>query len=672
MNNDIIKKIEYLKTEINKHNYNYYVLNQPVVNDFEFDQLLSQLIDLENSFPELITPDSPTQRVGSDLTKEFRTIKHKFPMLSLSNTYSSDELYEFDRRVKEGLKGEIKIEYVTELKIDGVSVSLSYKKGKFDFAVTRGDGTQGDEITNNVKTIRSVPLLVDKVKHLGDEFETRGEIFMYLDGFKRLNAEREKSGEKLFANPRNSTAGTIKLQDPKIVAKRPLDIFVYYLLSENTEYKSQFENLELLKDSGFKVNPNYRLNKNIDEVIEYCKYWEKKRYDLPYEIDGVVIKVNSIEQQLRLGNIAKSPRWATSYKFKAQQTKTKLNNISWQVGRTGAVTPVAHLEPVFLAGSTISRATLHNIEEIQRKDLRVGDTVVIEKGGDVIPKIISVDLDKRKKESKPVEIPAQCPVCKNELLQPVGEVAIYCDNAQCDAQLKGRIIHFASRGAMDIEGLGEALIKLFVDEGYIKSYADIYKLYTHREELINIDGLGEKSVDNILEAIDKSKQQPFEKLLFAFGIRYVGAGAAVRLVDAFNNLEQLKNASIEDIENVPDIGPSVSSSLKQFFDNDENEIIIRKLIEAGLNFKGAEKKVVQNIFDGKSFVLTGTLNSMTRDEAKKKILSFGGKVVSSVSKNTDYLLAGDKAGSKIKKAEELGIEIIGEEHFNKLINNSNV
>ncbi len=664
------QRIEELRELIREHDYNYFILAQPKISDYEFDQLLNELIKLENDNPQFITTDSPTQRVGSDLTKEFKSVQHKIPMLSLSNTYSETELIDFDRRVREGLPKNEKIEYVCELKIDGLSVSLRYINGKLDVAATRGDGTVGEDVTNNVKTIRTVPLVIKKPAEQKlnlNEFEVRGEVFMELEAFKKLNEERELNGEKTFANPRNSSAGTLKLQDPQLVAKRPLQIFVYYLFSERDELTSQSENLILLGELGFRINKNYRVCKNIEEVLQFCDEWEGKRNELPYEIDGVVIKVNSLKQQKILGTIAKSPRWAVAFKFKAKQANTKLNKITWQVGRTGTLTPVAELEPVFLAGSTISRATLHNIDEIKRKDIREGDWVVIEKGGDVIPKVVSVDFSKRTKDSAEVKVPSKCPVCSSKLFQSEEEVAIYCENNLCPAQVKGRISHFASRGAMDIEGLGEALINLFVDLNYLKDYSDIYTLKEKRNELIQIERLGEKSIDNLLNAIEVSKKKPFNKVLFALGIRYVGSGAANKLADHFLSVEKLSSVSEEEIESVHEIGSSISKSVKRFFANTQNRKIIEHLKKAGLNLAGEKKINESNLFEGKSFVLTGTLSSMSRENAKEIIQSHGGTVVSTVSKNTSYVVAGDSPGSKLDKAQKLGVSVLSEEQFLEMI-----
>ena len=676
MTDSVEKRIQKLREEIEKYDYYYYVLAQPLISDEEYDKLYKELEKLEAENPHLITPDSPTQRVGKDLTKEFKPVNHLVPMLSLANTYDEQDVYDFDRRVHEGLPANEKVEYVVEYKIDGASVSLRYIDGKLFTAATRGDGTVGEEITNNVKTIKAVPLKIKKpagTKYKLNDFEARGEIYMNISDFEALNREREKNGEKLFANPRNSAAGTLKLQNPQIVASRKLNIFLYSLISLEDEFQSQSENLELLKQMGFRVNPDYRVCKNIEEVLQVCKEFEEKRDTLEYEIDGAVIKVNSIRQQNILGSIAKSPRWAVAYKFKAKQAFTYVRDIVWQVGRTGAVTPVAELEPVRLAGSTISRATLHNYDEIKRKDIRVGDKVVIEKGGDVIPKVVAVITEERKSSSKPTKPPERCPVCKSKLYKPEDEVALYCENPECPAQIKARLIHFASRGAMDIEGLGEALVDLFVEKGFLKTFSDIYELKNHRDELIQIERLGEKSVDNLLNAIEKSKSQPFEKVLFALGIRYVGAGVAQKLAEHFGSIDALINASEEEILSVYEIGPSISRSVKQFFSDKHNLELIEKLKKAGLNFSSEQKKPVKdNFFKDKTFVLTGTLSSFSRDEAAARIKRLGGKVASSVSKNTDYVIAGEKAGSKLDKAKSLGVNILNEEEFLKLLEENKV
>ncbi len=665
MKTNVDQKINELREKIREYDYYYYVLAESKVSDYEYDKLLKELESLEQKYPEYITPDSPTQRVGSDLTKEFLPVKHQIPMLSLANSYNSEDLLDFDKRIKNLLNITENIEYVTELKIDGVSISLLYEDSKLKRAATRGDGFTGEDVTNNIKTIRSIPLSVKTDTPIS--FEVRGEVFMEIEQFNKLNNQRKNEGLKLFANPRNSTAGTLKLQDPKIVNARPLDVFTYYLYSEQISFETHLENLGFLKKLGFKVNTNFRLCKNINEVLNYCSYWEEKRNELPYEIDGVVIKVNNIKFQNELGNVAKSPRWAIAFKFKAQQITTKLNKITWQVGRTGAVTPVAELEPVFLAGSTISRATLHNKDEIKRKDIREGDIVVIEKGGDVIPKVVKVVLEKRSQDSKEIIIPTTCPVCGEKLFQPEDEVAIYCTNNLCPAQIKGRIEHFASRGAMDIEGLGESLVSLFVDLGLLKSITDIYELKNKRDKLIDIERLGEKSVDNLLEAIEKSKQQPFERVLFALGIRYVGTGVAKKLVKELKNIDKIITSSKEKIEEIPEIGPSIAQSLKDYFSKSENLEIIEKLKIAGLKFEIEENENADNSLTNTTFVLTGTLDNYSREEAKAEIEKRGGKVSSSVSKKTTYVLAGEKPGSKIDKAKKLNVKIINETEFEKLI-----
>ena len=676
MSSAIEKKIISLRDEIREHDYKYFILAQPVITDEKYDKLLKELERLEAENPDLITPDSPTQRVGSDLTKEFKPVEHKIPMLSLSNTYSEDELYDFDRRVKEGLTSGAKVEYLVELKIDGASVSINYVDGYLKTASTRGDGTIGEEITNNVRTIKSIPLKIKKDKsipYLLNDFEVRGEIFMNIEDFENLNKERAKSGEKTFANPRNSTAGTLKLQNPKIVSKRPLNSFLYSLISPEDELKSQEENLLIIKKLGFKVNPNYKKCNSVEEVIKVCHEFEKLRDELEYEIDGAVIKVNSVQQQNRLGSIARAPRWAVAFKFKAKQASTIVKDIIWQVGRTGAITPVAELEPIFLSGSTISRATLHNFDEIQRKDIRVGDTVLIEKGGDVIPKVVEVNLSRRTASNKKVKPPDKCPTCGSKLFKPEGEVAYYCENTECPEQIKGRIEHFASRGAMDIEGLGESLIDLFVNKGFLKTYGDIYKLKNRKDELISIDRLGEKSVSNLLNSIEKSKDKPFDKVLFALGIRYVGSGAAKKLATHFEALDSLMDASEEEITKVYEIGESISKSVKKFFNDSHNKKILGELKKVGLKFSFVNAKstfVRENFFKGKNFVLTGTLSAFTRQDAEEIITGFGGNVSSSLTKKTDYVLAGEKAGSKLDKAKDLGIKILDEIEFQEKIKES--
>jgi DNA ligase (NAD+) len=663
MSSKLEKEIKSLRETVSEHDYRYYVLADPIISDLEYDTLLKKLEKLEAEHPEFITKDSPTQRVGQDLTKEFKPVRHKIPMLSLANTYNDNELFDFDRRVREALADNENVEYIVEFKIDGASVSLNYINGVLNTAATRGDGTIGEEITTNVRTMKTIPLRLHynkSTRYKLSDIEVRGEIFMNIKDFEKLNKEREKKGERLFANPRNSSAGTLKMQDPREVAKRPLNNFTYTLISPGDNLKSHEENLEILNMLGFKTNPHYTKCTSIESVIEICRKFESMRDELDYEIDGAVIKVNSLAQQEILGSIAKSPRWAVAFKFKAKQVYTRINKIVWQVGRTGAVTPVAELEPVLLAGSTISRATLHNMDEIRRKDIREGDKVVLEKGGDVIPKVVAVILSERKKGSKKVKAPQKCPVCKTPLYNPEGEVAYYCENTECSAQIKGRIEHFASRGAMDIEGLGEALIDIFVERKFLISYADIYHLYKIREKLVAIERLGEKSIDNLLKAIEQSKKKPFEKVLFAIGIRYVGAGVARKLADSVKSIDNLINTSEEKLVEIEDIGESIARSVKQFFSNRMNLENIKRLKAAGLNFKKKKTAGKKNFFSGKIFVLTGKLNKYTREEAGEYIEQLGGKLTSSISKNTSYLIAGEKAGSKLNKAKDLGIDVLTE------------
>jgi len=664
---DVKKRIEKLRKLINKYDYEYYVLAQPSISDYEYDQLMKELERLEKEHPELITPDSPTQRVSGQPIKEFPTVTHRKPMLSLANTYNEMEFREFDQRVRQALPGE-KVEYVVELKIDGVAISLHYRNGRFERGVTRGDGIQGDDITPNLRTIRSIPLVVRDTQSVPEFFEVRGEIYMSKEAFRRLNAEREEQGEPLFANPRNAAAGSLKLQDPRIVAKRGLSMFAYYLDADEAGFVKpyHYENLKLLQSLGFPVNPHFRLCQSLEEVFDFVNEWEAKRDSLPYEIDGVVVKVNNLEQQARLGATAKNPRWAISFKFKAERAETLLEKITWQVGRTGIVTPVAELQPVQLAGTTVSRATLHNVDEIKRKDIRERDYVFIEKGGDIIPKVVGVNLSKRPKDSKPVEIPKTCPVCGTELVQFEGEVAIRCPNISCPAQIKRSIEHFASRGAMDIEGLGTALVEMLVDRGMVKDIADIYQL--RKEEVAGLERMGDKSAQNLMEAIEKSKNQPLDRLIFALGIPYIGANAAKILARHFKSLEALQKVSKEKLEQIEGIGEKMAESIVRYFNNEQNQKILKRLIEAGVKTRLEESEEQQNqALQGLTFVLTGTLPHLKREEAKALIEKYGGKVSSSVSRKTSYVLAGEEPGSKLQKAKELGVPIIDEATFLQMI-----
>lgn len=663
----ILKRVETLRTKLREHDYRYYVLAQPVIADEEYDRLMRELMELEGRHPDLAAPDSPTQRVGGQPAKEFPTVTHAVPMLSLSNTYSEEEVQDFDRRIR-SLLGKEPFQYVCELKFDGVAVSLLYRDGVLVRGATRGDGVQGDDITQNLKTIRSIPLRVLGKKKGPADFEVRGEVYMEREDFRRMNEERELAGEKTFINPRNSTAGTLKLQDSKIVATRPLRFAAYYLRAEQFDLQSHYGNLKLLREFGFPVSTHARLCRSIGEVTEYWKSWEDRRDDLPYDIDGVVVKVDSIRQQERLGAIAKSPRWAIAFKFASRKATTTLKEITLQVGRVGTITPVAELEPVFVGGSTVSRATLHNEDYIRELDIRIGDTVVVEKGGDVIPKVSAVVAEGRRPGSKRFVMPKTCPDCGSGIFRPPDEANYYCENSECPAQVKGRIEHFAHRGAMDIEGLGEAIVDQLVGLGLVRNYTDLYTLAGKRKQLVGLERWGEKSVENLLNAIEASKKKPFPRVLFAMGIRHVGAGVARLVVNHFSSMDAIVNASKEDFESVPGIGPRIAESLFRFFSESHNRKIVRKLREAGVQLEEQQKKKEGNsLIVGKTFVLTGTLSGLTRDEAKEKIELLGGKVTSSVSKKTDYVVVGEEAGSKLDKARSLGVRILDETAFLNMI-----
>ena len=663
---ELRKRVDHLRSQIEDHNYKYYVLAEPSISDFEYDKLLQELLDLESANPEFITADSPSQRVGGQPTKEFPPYTHSKPMLSLSNTYNEDELNDFDKRIKTIL-GDEPVEFVTELKLDGAAIALIYKDGKFFAGATRGDGFQGDEITNNLKTIRSIPLKLRNTKQEMLNIEVRGEVFMKHTDFLKINSEKELSGEKLFVNPRNAAAGTLKLLDPKTVSERNLSIFIYYLYSDTVLSETHYDNLKILSDIGFPVNSNYRLCKDIKEVMEYCNEWEKKRDKLPYDIDGVVIKVNSIRQQNILGAIAKSPRWAIAYKFEAKKANTKLKGITLQVGRVGTITPVAELEPVFLAGSTISRATLHNENFIQENDIRVGDYVWIEKGGDVIPKVTAVELTKRTSDIKPFKMPDSCPVCGSAIIRSEEEAAYYCENSECSAQVKGRITHFSSRTCMDIEGLGEAVVEQLVENNFIGNIADIYDLKSKYDELVLLDRQGKKSISNLIDSIEESKKKPFNRILFGLGIRFVGSGSAKVLASYFKNISSLMEADAATLESVYEIGPRIAASVERFFKDKNNLKIIERLKSAGLNFAEKEKNGINNnILAGKTFVLTGELEAITREEAKAKIESLGGKVTTSVSKKTSFVIVGSEPGSKYNKALQLNVPILNKDEFLKM------
>ncbi len=668
----IIDKVKKLRDKILDADYRYYVLARPNIDDYAYDMMMKELIELEKKYPELLTPDSPSQRVGGTITKEFPTVNHEVPMLSLTNSYDETDLLEFDKRVRNILKDE-KFRYVCELKFDGAAVTLIYQDGLFVRGATRGDGLQGDDMTTNVKTIRSVPLRIlnDKKAFKNLNIEVRGEVFIKKDDFIRINEKQEEAGEKLYANPRNTCAGTLKLKDSKIVASRNLNMFCYYLRhrdsAEQSKLNSHFRNMQILKELKFPVNSYISLKNDINEVIKFCEEIDLVREQLPYEIDGVVVKIDSLSQQERLGSIARSPRWSIAYKFKAKQAVTKLNKIILQVGRIGTITPVAELEPVFLAGSTISRATLHNSDEIERKDIREGDYVKIEKGGDVIPKVVEVLKEKRKKSSRLFKMPPNCPVCNSKLIRIETEANYYCINYLCPAQVQGRIEHFVSRNAMDIEGLGYSIIEKFISLGLLKDISDVYKLKKHEKELKQLEGFGEKSIDNIMRAIEESKQKPFDKVLFAIGIRHVGERTAKLLAKHFHDIESLQNASKEDIENVKEIGPKIAESVYDFFYKSSNRDLVNKLKKEGLKFSSESQKPGTNKLEGLTFVLTGTLENYPREKAKEIIENLGGKVSSSVSKLTNYVLAGSEAGSKLDKAKTLGVKVIDEKEFEKII-----
>jgi DNA ligase (NAD+) len=663
---DILKKVEELREKITDADYKYYTLDEPDISDYEYDIMMKELEKYEQENPELITPDSPTRRVSGEPTKKFEVVTHEVPMLSLSNSYSFDELIDFDTRIKNLIPEQL-YEYVCELKFDGLAVSLIYENGIFVRGATRGDGTKGDDVTNNLKTIRSIPLKVNSDKY--KNFEVRGEVFIKKDDFEKINEEQELRGEKLFANARNTAAGTLKLKDNKVVASRPLNIFIYYFRTNDTILKSHYENIGILKSLKFPVNTYSKKVNSIEEVKKFCDEIEEIRDTLPYEIDGVVVKVNSLSQQDILGSVAKSPRWAIAYKFKAKQQTTKIKEITLQVGRVGTITPVAELEPVLLAGSTISRATLHNFDELKKKNIRVGATVKIEKGGDVIPKVVEVIEDDIFKRLPEYINPTHCPVCNSKLEKPEEEVSFYCVNYFCPAQVQGRIEHFVQRDAMEIEGLGTSIIEIFIKKGFIKDFTDIYNLKNYRDELVNLERFGEKSITNILSAIEESKKKPFDKVLFAIGIRHIGEKTAKIIAKHFGSVEKLSAASIEEISNVYEIGPKIAKSIKDFFEEEKSKTLIRKLKEKGLNLeidKSVKMKFNAN-FKDKTFVLTGTLEKYTRDKASQIIEDFGGRVSSSVSKKTDYVLAGSEAGSKLDKAKKLGVKIIDEKDFGKMI-----
>ncbi len=663
------KAIQALSEKINYHSDLYYQKSTSEISDLEFDQLLKQLIKLEEQFPELKLPDSPAQRVGGTINKEFPSVVHKYPMLSLGNTYSQQELEDFDGRVAKGLDGEA-YEYFCELKFDGTSISLTYENGLLAYGATRGDGVRGDDVTANVKTIKSLPLRI-KSKNAPKEFEVRGEIFLPKNVFKQLNKDREDIGEETYANARNTGSGTLKMQNSSEVAKRKLDCYLYYLLGDDIEVKTHSEAISKLESWGFQVSPTYRKCKSITEVLKYIHQWEKGRTELPLETDGVVIKVNDLDQQERLGYTAKSPRWAIAYKYKSESLSTRLNGITYQVGRTGAITPVAELEPVLLAGTTVKRASLHNANEIARLDLKMGDYVFVEKGGEIIPKVTGVDLSKRKEKAKLIEYITNCPECKTELIRVEGEANHYCPNEKgCPPQIKGRIEHFIGRKSMDIDSMGEKTIEQLYNLGLIKSPADLYDL--KKEDLLKLEGFKELSVKNILSGIEASKVTPFASVLFAIGIRYVGKTVAEKLARYFKSIDTIAKATYDELLGAPEVGEKIAQSVVAFFSRPENIREIDRLKKAGLQLASDEKEPekVSSILENKSFVISGTFQKYERDHLKDIIIANGGRVLSGVSGKLDYLVAGENMGpSKLEKAEKLGVKIISEHEFDQMLTN---
>ncbi|MBI6116455.1 NAD-dependent DNA ligase LigA [Salegentibacter maritimus] len=661
----IQEKIKQLREELHRHNYLYYIEDKPEISDYDFDMKLKELQQLEEQHPEFEDSNSPTRRVGGAITKNFNTVVHDHRMYSLSNSYSKEELEDWEKRIEKAIGG--KVQYVCELKYDGASISLTYENGMLKRAVTRGDGFQGDDVTNNIKTIKSVPL---KLK--GDfpkKFDIRGEIVLPYEGFAKMNAERIEAGEEPYANPRNTASGSLKLQDSAEVAKRPLDCLLYSLVADSLPVKSQFEGLEKAREWGFKVPAEAELKNSIAEVLEYVNYWDQYRHDLPYETDGVVVKVNSFDQQDELGYTAKSPRWAMAYKFKAEQESTKLNKITYQVGRTGAITPVANLDPVQLAGTTVKRASLHNADQIEKLDVREGDIVFVEKGGEIIPKIVGVDFTQRDPATPETQYAETCPECDSELVRKEGEAQHYCPNYHgCPPQIIGRIQHFISRKAMDIEGLGGETVALLVNANLIANYADLYTL--KKEDVLPLERMAEKSADNLINGIEKSKEIPFERVLFALGIRYVGETVAKKLAIYYKSIDALASANIEDLTSVDEIGERIAQSVTDFFASEENKVIIERLKDYGLQLEIAVEEL-ENQSDklgGNTFVISGVFEKVSRNELKKMIEDNGGKVSGSISGKTNYLVAGDNMGpSKLTKAEKLGTTIISEDEFLEML-----
>ena len=666
---DTGKKIEALRDEIRHHEYRYFVLDDPEISDFEFDKLVQQLKKLEAEHPELITPDSPTQRVGGKPREGVVKVAHSSPMLSLDNTYSEDELRAWERRVHE-LSGRKDVDYVCELKLDGMSLALVYEGGRLSRGVTRGDGSVGEDVTLNIRTVRSIPLVIakERLKKAGisEDFEVRGELLMPAAAFKKMNADREAKGLSLFANPRNATAGTVRQLDASITAERRLDFFPYiFLKNGRTYFDRHWQTLEALDAAGFKVNQHRAQAHNIEGVWKFIERWEEKRESLPYEIDGVVIKVDRTGLQNELGFTGKAPRWAIAYKYAARAGITKIEGIRVQVGRTGKLTPVAELAPVAIGGTTVRNATLHNMDEIERLGVKIGDWVQVERGGDVIPKVAKVIDDKNHPRGHDTfHMPEKCPVCGTKVVKAEGEVDYRCVNANCPAKLMGTILHFASRGVMNIDGMGEALVNQLLERGLVKNVADIYDL--SKKDLLSLERFADKSAQNILDEIDKSKTLPLERLIYGLGIRMVGERTAQFMAEHFGSMDDLMNASVEQLEEVNEVGPRIAESIREFFDEPRNRDLVKRLREAGLTFSGKKRERGTKLA-GKTFVLTGTLANYSRDEAKKLIEDAGGRVSGSVSKKTDYVVAGSDAGSKLDKAKELGVQVIEEKEMEKLV-----
>lgn len=656
------ERIINLTKVLNQHNYNYYVLNNPTISDFEFDKMLEELADLEKRFPEFRQPDSPTMRVGSDISNEFKTVAHDYRMLSLGNTYSEGEITEFYNRIVKEIEQEPEI--ICELKFDGASISVKYENGQFVRAVTRGDGEKGDDVTENIRTVKSIPLSIDS-SELPDKFEIRGEIIMPHKSFDALNAERIEIGDTPFANCRNATSGSIKLINPKEVAKRGLDCYFYYMMGRNLPAKTHYECMQVLRRAGFKISDHIKLCHSLQEIFDFIHYWDTERRNLPFDIDGIVLKVNSYAQQEMLGFTAKNPRWAIAYKFKAEQVSTRLLSIDYQVGRTGAITPVANLEPVQLAGTIVKRASLHNADQIALLDIRVGDMVYVEKGGEIIPKIVGVES--HDVFSEKTQFITKCPECGAELVRVEGEAKHFCPNSNnCPPQIKGKIEHFVSRKAMNIETIGEETVALMYDAGLVHNIADLYDLT--KEQVLKLDRMADKSAENIISGIENSKQVPFERVVYALGIRHVGETMAKKLAFAMKDIETLSNATVEQLVAVGDIGEIIAQSIVDYFSNDDNVKIVARLIDAGLQFKVQEQEKLSSSLEGMSVIISGTFTHYSRDEIKKVIELHGGKNVSSISKNTDLFVTGENIGpAKLEKATKLNIKMVDEEEFRRMI-----